>query len=100
MNEGRGSLGLKAEHARTTRRQSRGLGLDESLPVRGDVAGVADRDAERIRRVAERVADLERGGLLSLDAVGIDAVDERRLTRLAELADHGERRVERAAHRD
>src|SRR3712207_8921907 len=46
-----------------------------ALPVRGDVAGVADRQAVDVRGVAEDVDDLERGGLLPLDPVLVDAVD-------------------------
>ena len=37
-------------------------------PVGGDVAGVADGKAVRVRRDAEGVDDLERGGLLAVAA--------------------------------
>src|SRR5437773_10903443 len=97
----RGSaLGLGAVEAGLRPRDARVVGLGEAAPVRGDVAGVADRDEERVGCVAERLADLERRGLLTLDAVGVDAVHERRLARLAELAHDRERRIERAAYRD
>ena len=51
--------------------------FDEAAPVGRDVAGVADGQAERVGGVAERVDDLEGGGLLALDAVRVDGVDER-----------------------
>ena len=51
--------------------------LAVALPVRRDVAGVADRQAVDVGRVAERVDDLERGRLLALDAVRVDRVDQR-----------------------
>ena len=54
-----------------------GVVLGVAAPVGGDVAGVADRDAEHVGRLAELVADLEGAGLLALDPVGVDRVDER-----------------------
>jgi hypothetical protein len=48
----------------------------EAFPVGGDVAGVADGQEMEVGRAAKRVANLERGGLLALDAVGIDRVDD------------------------
>src|SRR3712207_7713101 len=51
--------------------------LAVSEPVRGDVARVADRHDVHVGDTSERVADLERRGLLPLDAVG-----DRKSTRL------------------
>ena len=89
----RGALGLEAEQPR------RGAHLLEALPVRGDVARVADRDAERVE-LAERVEHLERGRLLALQAERVDAVDERDRVALDELAHERQRLVEVAAQRD
>ena len=63
----------------------RGVVVDDAVrgvlavapPVRGDVAGVADRDAVDVGGAAERVADLERRGLLALDPERVDRVDQR-----------------------
>ena len=50
--------------------------LLEAPPPGGDVAGVADRDRERVGWPAELVAGLERGRLLALDPVRVDRVDQ------------------------
>ena len=50
--------------------------LGVPAPVRGDVARVADRERVHVGRLAERVADLERRGLLALDAHRVDRVDQ------------------------
>ena len=77
-HDGRASGGLEAEHSRPGAAGARlGRQLGVAPPVRGDVAGVADRKAVHRRRPAERVADLEGGRLLTLDPVRIDAVDQR-----------------------
>src|SRR6185503_10952319 len=83
----RGALGLETEHLRPRTSHALRRRFDEPAPVGGDVPGVADRDEERLRRVAERFADLERGGLLTVDAVRVHAVHERDLAARAKLAD-------------
>ncbi len=45
-------------------------------PVARDVAGVADRDEVQVGRSAERVADLERRGLLALEPVRVHGVHQ------------------------
>ena len=102
QHEGRGTLGLEAEHARRRLDEAGAAVLAEAAPVGGDVAGVADRDGQVVGRAAEVLADLEGGRLLALDAVGVDRVDERhrrsRVGRLGELADDAQRVVEVAVH--
>jgi hypothetical protein len=61
-------------------------GLGETLRVRGDVAGVADGDAEQVERSVEILEDLERRGLLPLQAELVDAVDERDRMPVTQLA--------------
>ena len=80
--------------------RGRDVHLAEALPVRGDVAGVADRDAERVERPpsASRISNAavfcpsSRNGLTELtSAIG---------WRSAELAHELQRLVEVAAQRD
>src|SRR5512135_1396719 len=85
--------GLRAEHPGTA-----AAVLDVPPPVRGDVAGVADRQAVHVGRGAEGVDDLERGGLLPLDAQRVDRVDQRHRVVQGEVAGQGEAVVERAGH--
>ena len=54
-----------------------GAVVAEAHPVGADVAGVADRDREEVGRPPQVLADLERGGLLALEPVRVDRVDER-----------------------
>ncbi len=97
-HDGRGAGGLEAEHARALRRDAvRGV-LPVALPVGRDVAGVADGQAVHVGRVAERVAHLEGGGLLAVDAVGVDRVDQRRRVVLRQRAAQVEAVVEVALH--
>ena len=67
---------LEAPHPRGPRGEAVGGVLAVALPVGGDVAGVADRQAVDVGGVAERVDDLERRRLLALDAERVDAVDQ------------------------
>src|SRR2546428_595152 len=90
---------LKTPHPRTAFRHSRLRRLTKALPVRGDIAGVADRDAERVGRIPERLADLERGRFLALDAVRVDAIHERRHPVGRELPRDAKGIVERALQR-
>ncbi len=68
---------LKAEHLGASRRFAEFVVLAEPAPVRGDVARVANRQSKNVRRVAERVHDFKRAGLLPFDAVRIHGIDER-----------------------
>ena len=92
-HERRGALGLEAEQPR------RDAVLDEALVVGGDVARVADGDAERVE-LAELLDDLERRGLLALEAVLVDGVDERDRLAVGERAHERQRLVEVAAQGD
>ena len=83
---------LPAEHARRARGAARAPAYSRvAPPVGGDVAGVADRDAVDVGRVAEHVDDLERGGLLALDAQRVHRVDDLDAGPLAQLAHDLER---------
>jgi hypothetical protein len=55
---------------------SRGI-FAVAYPVRRDIAGVTHRQAVIIRSAAEFFNDLERGGLLSLQAIRVDGVHDR-----------------------
>ena len=71
-----------------------------ALPVGGDVAGVADGQDVEVGRVAEDIDDLEGGGLLALDAEGIDGIDDGDGLGLADLADEPQGIVEIAVDGD
>src|SRR5215217_1446221 len=70
LDQRRGPLRLEAVEDR------RGPVLLEPGPPRGDVARVPHRDGEGVRRLAELVAGLEGRGLLPLDPVRVDGVDQ------------------------
>jgi len=93
VTSGAAPLGLEAEHAR------RRAALAKALPVGGDVAGVADRNAQRIQ-LPQLVEQFEGGGLLALEAKLVDGVDERDRMAIDEFAHERERLVEVAAQRD
>src|SRR4051794_2655399 len=67
VHERRRALGLEAEEPRP------GAHLGEALVVGGDVAGVADGNAECVE-LAERVEQFERRGLLALQPEWVDGV--------------------------
>jgi hypothetical protein len=92
------SCGLPSQHAWPFRRQPVVGVLGVALPVGSDVARVADRDAVHVGRVAERVADLERRGLLPSMRNGLIELTTVTPPALAELAHDVERVVEAAAH--
>ncbi len=75
-------------------------GLGEAAPVGGDVAGVADRDAERVELGLELLEQLEGGRLLALDAQLVDRVDERDGVALDEFPHELQRGVEVGLERD
>ena len=86
--------GLEAQHPRPAFR------VREAAPVRGDVAGVADGDAERVELCVEILGDLVGRGLLALHAELIDGVDQRDRVGGGELAHQLQRHVEVAVERD
>ena len=69
--------GLEPVHLRRARGVAGREVLAVAHPVGGDVAGVADRQAVDVGRVAERRHDLERGRLLAVQPVDVDRVDQR-----------------------
>src|SRR6185312_6813587 len=71
-----GAGGLEAVHLRVQRRAAEFRAFAESLPVGGNVASVADRDRDQFGRVAQRFANLVRGGLLPSDTMRVDRVHE------------------------
>src|ERR671936_2452554 len=74
--------------------------LAETFPVGGDISGIAHRDVELRRRPTQLLDDLERRRLLSLDAEGVDRIDERNAGLLGDLSDHLKRSVEGAADKN
>ena len=83
---GRGAGGLPAHHPRLPGGDLRLIVLDEPAPVGGNVPRVAHRDEQQVGGVTQSVHDLEGGGLLSVDTVGVDGVDHRHGVAAADLA--------------
>ena len=94
MIERGGACGLHAEHLRELSAPAEVLELLVPLPVGGDVSCIADRQDVDVGSVAQLLDDLERGGLLPLDAVGIDRVDDGEVAGLPEFTDEAEGVVE------
>src|SRR4030065_682931 len=75
-DERRGTGGLIADHDRTV--------VDDAVvgvfavthPVGGDIAGVADRQIMIVRCRTQFLDDLERRGLLALQAIGVERVHD------------------------
>ena len=93
-------LGLGADHARQARGATRGVVLAKTLPVRGDVAGVADRQEQIVGGVAEGVDDLKGRGLLALQPVRVDRVHQGDGVPAGQVAHGLQRGVEAAFERD
>ena len=89
---------LNSQHLRAPRCDLGVEVLTIALPIGGDVSGVADRDAMQIGSVAERVDDLHRSRLLSLDPIGIDRVDEGKRQPFSQLLSKSQRIVEVTVH--
>ena len=70
-----GPCRLHAQHLRQAGR-FQPVVLLEPGPIGGDVAGVADRQAQPVRGGPQHIADLEGGALLALDPVGVERVDQ------------------------
>ena len=75
-DNGRGALGLESDHLGRGGNGLAALILLIAFPVGRNVARVADRQQMKVRRPAQRVADLERGRLLAFDTIGIDRIDD------------------------
>src|SRR5258706_8499809 len=78
-DERRRALRLVAVHPRPLPCHAGARSLDEALPVGRDVSGVPDGDEQGVGRVAEGLADLERGRFLALEPVRVHAVHQRGL---------------------
>ncbi|MBA7592967.1 hypothetical protein ES708_35172 [subsurface metagenome] len=76
-HDGGSAFRLKAHHLWQDFRFARLMVLLEALPVGGDVARVAHGDEEIVGGFAQIIDNLEGGGLLPLDAVGVERVDQR-----------------------
>ena len=74
--------------------------LDKPLPVGGDIASIAHRYEEVVRGLAQSVDDLEGGGLLPLDAIGVEGIDQGNGVLLGQGADDIQRLVEVAVNGD
>src|SRR4026207_126165 len=93
-DERRGPARLEPEQAwRLVDRAVRQV-LRVAHPVARDVPGVADRPAMDVGCATERIGDLERARLLTLQAVGVDRVYERDRVAFGEPARELERHVE------
>ena len=100
MIERGSSCGLNAEHPGQLPAPAEVLELLVPLPVCGDVPRIADGEDMDVGSVAEFLDDLKGSGLLTLDAVGIDRVDDGEVTGLTEFADETEGVVEVAPDGD
>ena len=67
---------------------------DESLPVGRDIAGIAHRNEQVVRRFAQDVHNLKGGRLLPFDAEGIDGIDQGHRILLGQRAHNVQRLVE------
>ena len=85
-------LGRSASHRRAMFRN-----MVTSLITSGRVT-TTDAKAKEIRRVAERIANFKRRRLLTLDAVGVDAVHHFHCAIGAQLAHDGQRVIKIAGH--
>jgi hypothetical protein len=81
-----GTGSLEAPHLGQPFRHTQLPVLVVALPVRRDVAGVADGQHMDVGSIAEDIDDLEGRGLLALDAIGVDRVDEVDRVGLGEFA--------------
>ena len=99
---GHGRPGHQRRRAGRLARQHPGChaGLAESLPVGGDVAAVSDRQRQPVGRGSQLLDHLEGGGLLALQPVGVDRVEQRHRAPLDQLPHQPQRVVEAALHRD
>ena len=79
---GEAPFGLEAEHAGGRVGVPRPSPLTETLPVRGDVAGVTHGQGQRVGWISESFRDLEGRGLLALYTVGVYRIDQRDVAEL------------------
>ena len=95
QHERSGSLRLHAQHTRKSL-----LILLEARPIRSNIARIADRQAQPIRRGFEHIANFECGCLLSFDAIWVDGIDQRDGRLLRDLDHERQRIVERSLNLD
>ena len=77
LDDGRGTGGLKPEHARQLGGHTAMAVFAVPLPVRGDVARVTHRDAVHVGGIAERIDDFECARLLPVDAIRVHGIHHR-----------------------
>ena len=92
--EGGGSRSLDAEHPGELVAAAEFLELLITLPVGGDVPGVADGEDVDVGGVAKLLDDFEGRRLLTLDAVGVDRIDDGEVASLAQFAHEAQGVVE------
>ena len=92
QDERRRPFSLNTEDPRQSRSEPAVI-LGEAHPIGRDVSGIPDRQCQPVRGAPEGVADLKRGGLLSLQAKGIDRVYECDGPLGGQRADHLQRLV-------
>ena len=95
MHERRRALGLEAEHA-----AARAPSSLEALPVGGDVAGVADRDAQRVESPPSSSTSSNAAVFWPSSRNALTELTSAIGWRVGELAHELERLVEVAAQRD
>src|SRR5713226_2884289 len=93
------AVGLGADHPRQPRGATGSVVLAKTLPVRRDIAGVANGKQQVIGRVSQDIDDLECSRLLEIKPVGIDGVHQRYRVSAREVAHSVERGVEGALER-
>ena len=72
MEHRRGACRLESDHDRKLSRIIRLMVITITSPIGADVPSVTQWKKMQIRRIAEMVHDLEGGGFLASDSVGID----------------------------
>ena len=100
LDDGRGAGGLEAHHVGQGAGAFQPVVFDKAFPVGGNVAGVAHRNEEVVRGVAEHVGDFKGGGFLAFNAVGVDGVDQGNGMIPGELTNQAQGSVEIAVHHD
>ena len=100
MHHRGGAGGLRPEHPGQAVDIATGQRLVVAAPVRRDIAAVADGQTHPLRCVPEVFDDLPGRGLLPLEPVRIEVVDQRDRMLVAHQPHHPQRVVERAVDLD